>query len=160
MYVALYIVAIGVLVALDQLTKYLVLLHLADGQVVTVLPGIVQFRHVENSGMAFSLLSDKTWLLALFTVVVLVACVVLLVTERIEGKWKQFALLLIIAGGLGNLIDRVFRHSVVDFIEVTFTHFAIFNVADIFVTCGAALLIIILLVEIFRGEEGDQHGAE
>ena len=155
MYIALYAVAVAIMVGLDQFTKHLVLSFLTAGQPVTVIPGLVQFRYVENTGMAFSMFSDKTWLLALFTAVVLAVCIVLLLMGKVEGKLKQFAFLLIIAGGAGNLIDRVMRHSVVDFIEFTFTHFAVFNVADIFVTIGAGLLILILFLELFQEEK---HG--
>ena len=148
-----------VLVGADQLTKYLVLTHLADGSKMTVLPDLLQFRFAANTGAAFSLFNGKTWLLSVVTAAILFGAAFVLVrglrntgTEnRIRSsRAEQWALILIIAGGLGNLIDRIFRGYVVDFIEVLFMKFAVFNFADCCVTIGAAVLIVSLLIDLFR----------
>ena len=144
------ILMVLLLVGADQLTKHLVLTHLADGHSVTVIPQVLQFRYVQNTGAAFSLFHDKTWLLSLVTAAILIAAAVLLIRGKIPGRFKQVCVLLIMAGGIGNLIDRVFRHYVVDFLEVLFVRFAVFNVADCFVTVGAFLLIFCLIVEMIR----------
>lgn len=149
-------VVVLALVGIDQLTKYLVLAHIADGVPVRFIPEFIQLRYVQNTGAAFSMFSDKTWLLSVITAAIIIVAVILLLMGKVEGKGKQISALLIIAGGLGNLIDRVFRHFVVDFLEFTFMDFAVFNFADICVTIGAAILIIILLIEIFREPKNEQ----
>lgn len=130
------------LVVIDQWTKAVVLRDLAGGRVVTPLPGILQFRYVENTGAAFSVLTGRTVFLAVITALVLCIAIGLLVFEKIPGILNQVSVLLMVAGGLGNLIDRVSRHYVVDFIEVLFTRFAVFNFADCCVTIGAVILIL------------------
>lgn len=137
-----YLAIMAVLVFIDQWTKYLVLRDLSGGRVVTPLPHILQFRYVENTGAAFSVLTGKTILLAAVTALILLIAIGLLIFEIIPGVLNQLAVVLMAAGGLGNLIDRVSRHFVVDFIEVLFTKFAVFNFADCCVTIGAAILIL------------------
>lgn len=137
-----YLCLMVALVVIDQWTKAVVLRDLAGGRVVTPLPGILQFRYVENTGAAFSVLTGRTMFLAVITALVLCIAIGLLVFEKIPGILNQVSVLLMVAGGLGNLIDRVSRHYVVDFIEVLFTRFAVFNFADCCVTIGAVILIL------------------
>lgn len=137
-----YLCLMVALVVIDQWTKAVVLRDLAGGRVVTPLPGILQFRYVENTGAAFSVLTGRTMFLAVITALVLCIATGLLVFEKIPGILNQVSVLLMVAGGLGNLIDRVSRHYVVDFIEVLFTRFAVFNFADCCVTIGAVILIL------------------
>lgn len=152
------IIAVLAMILADQASKFWVLEHLADGTVLQVLPGILQFRYVENTGMAFSLFDNQTWLLALFSFIVVVVLTVMLLKGKVEGKAMRAAVLMIIGGGIGNLIDRAFRHFVVDFIEVTFMNFAVFNVADCFVTVGCLLVIVLLLADIIRDPKGESDG--
>ena len=130
------------LVGFDQWSKAWVLSKLPAGEAVTVLPNLLQFRFVRNTGAAFSLLSGRTQFLTAVTAIILIIAVLLLFLGRVRDRADQVAVLLLVAGGLGNLIDRVVRHFVVDFIEVLFTNFAVFNFADICVTTGAVLLIL------------------
>lgn len=145
-----YFVAIVVLVVIDQWTKALVLRDLAGGRTVTPLPGILQFRYVENTGAAFSVLTGRTLFLAVITALVLCIAIGLLALEKIPGVLNQVAVLLMVAGGFGNLIDRVSRHYVVDFIEVLFTRFAVFNFADCCVTIGAVILILSTIISFVK----------
>lgn len=105
--------------------------------------GIVQFRLVHNTGAAWSLFSDMTWLLG---VVSLVVCAGMLVYALFWVKRPNWVLTcgaaLVFAGGIGNAIDRFSQGYVVDFIEATFIDFPVFNVADIGVTCGFVLALI------------------
>ena len=139
-----------VLVVIDQWTKVLVLRDLAGGKVVTPLPGILQFRYVENTGAAFSVLSGRTLFLSVITALVLCIAIVLLALGKIPGTLNQIAVWLMVTGGAGNLIDRVFRHYVVDFIEVLFTEFAVFNFADCCVTIGAVILILSTIISFVK----------
>lgn len=143
-YLIIYIV---LLTLIDQLSKYLIMNCMYNGEVISIIPHVLQFRYLQNRGAAFGMMSGKTIFLSVFTLAIIIICSWLLFTERIEGKLKQSAMVLVLAGGIGNLIDRIFRHYVVDFMEFTFVDFAVFNFADCCVTIGAALLIIAILVD-------------
>ena len=123
---------------LDRLTKALVM---RSGDARMLIPGLLRCRPVRNSGMAFSLLSGQTWLLAAATSAVLLGVLVYLLRKPDEHPLTRAGFWLVIGGGLGNLFDRVAYGSVVDFLELTFVRFAIFNVADICVCLGAALAL-------------------
>ena len=137
--------------AADQLIKYAVLHStLAAGESVTLIPRVLQLRYVENTGAAFSLLSDHTVLLSVVTGAVIVVGVVLILTGRIRSRFLNIVIACVLAGGLGNLIDRILRGFVVDYIEVLFVNFAVFNFADCFVTVGEFLLVAYLLYDVFK----------
>ncbi|MBQ3603500.1 MAG: signal peptidase II [Clostridia bacterium] len=143
--------AIAAIAAADQLIKLAVLASsLVSGGIYTVIPDILQLRYVENTGAAFSLFSGKTELLSVFTAAVLLAGFVLIFTNKIKSKLVLTSVVMLMGGGLGNLIDRVFRHFVVDYIEVLFVDFAVFNFADCFVTVGEFILIGYLLYDIIK----------
>lgn len=146
----LYIVIAALLVGVDQLSKVLVLKYLSGGTEVTVLPHVLQFRYVENTGAAFSMLSGNTILLSVLTGLILAGAVWLLAAGKVQERANRVAVLLMVAGGLGNLIDRLFRHYVVDFMEFTFIKFAVFNFADCCVTIGAAILILSTLLSFWK----------
>lgn len=147
---ALYTLIVLVLVGIDQFTKVWVLHHLANGVPVTVIPHVLQFRYISNTGAAFSMFSGKTLGLSLVTIAILILLIVLFIKGKFNTNLLKAGALLVIAGGLGNLIDRLFRHYVVDFMEFTFTHFAVFNFADCCVTIGAALLILAIIISMAR----------
>ncbi len=153
----LYTMIMVVLVAIDQWSKLLVLRNLSFGNILTVIPGALQFRYVENTGAAFSILTGKTVLLSVITGIILIGVLVLLFLEKIPGTLNQVAVVLMAAGGLGNLIDRIFRHFVVDFIEITFTNFAVFNFADCCVTIGAAILILSTILSFVKEEKSSRN---
>lgn len=150
MMIAITTVVVILLVAIDQLSKYLVLTGLKPVGTMTVIDGFLQFRYVENTGAAFSMLSNNTTFLSVITSLIMIAILTVLFTGKIKDKFQCAALIIVVAGGIGNLIDRVARGFVVDFIEFTFVDYAVFNVADIFVTIGAVLLVISIIVEIVR----------
>ena len=141
------------LVGVDQWTKYWALHALTSGRTVTVLPHVLQFRYLENTGMAFSMFSNRTWALSGLTMVILVVLIVLLCRGTFSTRGMRIGALLILSGGFGNLIDRVSRHYVVDFIEFTFTNFAVFNFADCCVTIGAVILVIAIFVDFAHPSE-------
>lgn len=133
----------AVMVGLDQLTKWLSVMYLRNGDAVTVIPGVLDFSYTENSGAAFSILSDERWFLVVITMIVMIA----LGAFVLFGQFRHYKLFnlsatLILAGGIGNLIDRLLLGYVVDFLKVTFMDFPIFNVADCFVVVGSVLLLI------------------
>lgn len=149
-----YGVTVVLLVLFDQWSKGQVIQYLSGGRVVTVLPRLLQFRYMENTGAAFSVLTGRTLFLSVATALILAVAVLLLVFQKVPKTLDQVAIVLLVAGGAGNLIDRVARHYVVDFIEVLFTNFAVFNFADCCVTVGAAILILSTVLA-FVKDSGD-----
>ena len=123
---------------------------LVSGEVSTVIDGFLQWRYVENTGAAFSLFTGKTALLSVFTAVVLLVGFYLIIAKKIKSKVALASVVMLMGGGLGNLIDRIFRHFVVDYIEVLFIDFPVFNFADCFVTVGEFLLVGYLVYDIVK----------
>lgn len=133
-------------VILDQLSKYIVVKNIYQSS-AEFIPGVLGFRYCENTGAAFSMFSNGTMALAVVSIIMVVLLVLAMeLCRRHEAPWQINACFALIAGGaVGNLIDRLFLGYVVDFFEVQFFEFAIFNVADSFVCVGVALLLIYII---------------
>ena len=116
---------------------------------VEAIPGILGWRFALNKGAAFSAFAGAGPLLCALTALIIAAALGWLLRHPACEGWLKTGLTLLVAGGLGNLYDRVFYGSVIDFIELLFVRFAIFNVADIAVVCGAACM----LIGVLRTEE-------
>ena len=134
--------ALGI-VGVDQLVKYLIVANIPLYGQAPLVPGIVKLTYVQNTGAAFSMLSGMQWLF----VVIFVLLTVLLVFEYFKKplpftKFERFCIAAVYGGGLGNMIDRVFLGYVVDMFQTEFITFPIFNVADIFITCGCIALMV------------------
>ena len=131
-------------VLLDQLTKWQVARSMSFGSNIALLPGLLDFTYTHNTGAAFSILTGKQLFLIVFTAAMMLAMTVYVVRK---GKKlflpEKIALALIVGGGCGNLICRVMRGYVIDFINIHIL--PIFNVADICVCCGCALLALSVL---------------
>lgn len=149
----------AVLVVLDQLIKHWATAALLPVGSMEVLPGIVELRYCLNDGMAFSMLAGKQGLLIGVTSVMLVAVLVMLFVRKMPLA-ERIAWTLVLGGGVGNLIDRVLNGVVVDYINVLFMHFAIFNFADICVCVGVGLLMLVLLLDSTKKGELAQQKAE
>lgn len=140
--------AVIILILLDQFTKHLAIQHLLPLQEGKILiPGVFRLLYLENRGSAFGMLQNKQTFFIIFTIIVLVA--ILIVYSRIPKTprmlFLRIDLVLIFAGAIGNFIDRIRQGFVVDFLYFELIDFPIFNVADIFVTVGCILLILLLL---------------
>ena len=130
-----------ILIAVDRITKNWAAQALAYGD-IAVIDKVLYFRYTENTGVAFSMFSDNRWVLVGITSVMLIVALAFFLSGKIKDKLELFALSLIIAGGVGNLIDRLSLGYVIDFIDVRIINFAIFNVADMCITIGAILVCI------------------
>ncbi len=149
-----YVVSILALVAIDQIIKQWALAVLAPVGSMAVLPGILEWRFTLNTGMAFSLFSGEQTFLIVVTSIALVV-VAYLLFFKMKGKiLEPIAFVCIIGGGIGNLIDRIATGEVVDYINVLFMDFAIFNFADICVCVGAGLFILATLFEEYTDKDG------
>ncbi|MGI6168496.1 MAG: signal peptidase II [Christensenellales bacterium] len=133
-------------VVVDQLSKMVFTNMLQfPGTTQLLIPGFLNLTYVKNYGAAFGILQNMQWLLAIVALLVCGVGAFYLLRNRNNPMLVRLSISLIIAGGLGNLIDRAVLGYVRDFFEFAFVRFYIFNVADIFVTVGAALLIIYLV---------------
>lgn len=143
------LIVITVLVVADQIIKLLVIEHLEPIGSLPLIDGIIQLNYAENTGAAFGSFSEHTKLLSIFTFFVIIAGVLYLFIKKKKLDVEYVCISLIIAGGIGNLVDRVLRGFVVDYIEFLFIDFAIFNFADILVTCSSVVLVIWLIYDIY-----------
>ncbi len=151
------LIIIAVLVAIDQFIKLLVIEHLEPIGSLPLIDGFIQLKYAENTGAAFGSFSGKTSFLSIFTFVIIIAGIIYLLGKKRKVDVEYVCITLIISGGLGNLIDRVFRGFVVDYIEPLFIDFAIFNFADILVTCSCIFLVIWLLYDIYRESKTEKR---
>ena len=140
-YLFMTLFAAGI-VAVDQLTKYLVLENIALHSQVDFIPGFLSFTYVRNPGAAFSSFLGAQWLFAIIFVLFTVA----IIWEFSGKRWpftdfERWLIVAIYGGGVGNMIDRFRFGYVVDMIETAFIDFPVFNVADCFITCGCILLL-------------------
>lgn len=141
----MYYLFAAVLVVIDQLVKIWVRDSIPLGQSISFLPGLMDLTYIQNTGAAFSSFSSLTWLLALVSLIASVAVAVLLARKLFTRPLGQLSLALILAGAVGNLIDRVLLGFVTDMFQTTFINFAVFNVADICVVVGGILMVIYVL---------------
>ncbi len=134
--------ALGITAA-DQWTKYLVVQNIPLFDRMEAIPGLFHLTHVQNTGGAFSALSGMHWLF----IAIFLLLTVGIFYERFKKPlpfttFERWLIAAIYGGGLGNMIDRIRLGYVVDMIEVDFMNFAVFNVADCFITCGCILLLV------------------
>lgn len=133
----IYILALALCVAADQALKLWTVANLGLHESMPLLPGIVELLYIRNTGGGFSILTGHTWLLSALTVVLMTFLGALIVKKVFTHPLAVWTLILIIGGGLGNLIDRVRLGYVVDMFNLEFMNYPVFNIADIFVVCGA-----------------------
>ena len=152
----------GLTVALDQITKSIVVATMTEGEVITLIPGVAEFKFVRNPGAAFSFASGQTWVFSILAIAVTVAIIWL--ARRIKSRAWAVVFGLLLGGTLGNLIDRLFREPgfgrgfVIDFIYLPWMMPAIFNVADIAITAAAITFAILILRNV--GLDGKRNSAK
>ncbi|MBP1563207.1 MAG: signal peptidase II [Oscillospiraceae bacterium] len=143
------------MVGIDRLTKWLVASNLELNNTIHIIKvgdtEVLNIYYCLNNGAAFSKLSGQTILLIVITSIVILGLLFLMVTKRVKRPVYMAAVSLIIGGGIGNLIDRIFNNGlVIDFIDFRIINFPIFNFADICAVCGAGLLMIMVIVDEVR----------
>ncbi len=135
-FVIFNLLCVAALVGLDQAIKFWAVSALQPVGAMPLIPHVVELRFVLNQGMAFSLLSGNAALVAYW-----------LFFRSRNNRLQQAALILVLGGGIGNLIDRVLNGEVVDYINLLFMRFAVFNFADICVCVGVALWVLVIFLE-------------
>ena len=142
---------IAALIVLDQMVKAYVVQNIALGEIKSWIPNLVSLTYLQNRGAAFSMLQNQQWFFAVITLVVMAGAIWYLHKHIEDSFWIVFGLVLIIAGGLGNFIDRISQGFVVDMFHLDFVNFAIFNVADSYLTVGVVVLLLAMLKEEMNG---------
>lgn len=142
-------------VALDQLSKYWIMGHFTYGQSLPIIPNVFHLTYILNTGAAFSILSEHTWLLVLISLFALAGIFWYYHKTPKAQTLKRFALACIASGAVGNLIDRVYYGAVRDFFD--FRVWPIFNIADCFVVVGVVLLIGCLVKEIYLEAKAEKE---
>lgn len=144
------ILIIVLCIAADQLTKICAAANLKDISTLPIIENIFHFTYVENRGAAFGMLADHRWVFMILSVVGIAAIFVYLTVTKPKSWWMRLALCFIVGGGVGNMIDRITRGYVIDFIDCRFINFYVFNVADSFVCVGCAMFIIAVIIDEVR----------
>ncbi len=144
----LWLILSAVIVALDQLTKYLAVKHLQPIDTKPLFEGVLHLTYLENRGAAFGMLKDHRWVFMIVSTVAIIAlCVFMIVGyKKYYHPLLYTGLAFIAGGGIGNMIDRIALGYVVDFIDFRIINFAIFNTADSFVCVGCAVVILYMLI--------------
>ena len=142
----IWLFVIVVAVFLDQLTKYLTVLHLKPVDTVPIIEDVLHLTYVENTGAAFGMMKDARWIFMITSTLAIIGILVYLFCKRPESKLECLSLSFIVGGGIGNMIDRTALGYVVDMIDFRLINFAVFNVADSFVCIGAGVMILHLFI--------------
>ena len=147
-----YLSALGcsiILLLADQYTKYFISTNMALYDRKEFINGLIDITYIQNTGGAWGIFSGYTWLLLSLTVIVMIICITLLFKFATKSRLLFWAISLVMAGGVGNMIDRIFRGGrVVDFLHFEFwPTFPVFNIADIGVVIGAGLLILYFIID-------------
>ena len=140
------------IVIIDQVIKYFVLGNLQSGDNVPFIGNLLTLTYVENRGAVFGIMQNMSWLFAIITVIMIAVFFYVIIKKKITNKLFLTSVILIIGGGVGNLIDRVFRGFVIDYLQLSFFP-PVCNFADYCITIGAVLMIIFVM---FLGDKKDE----
>ena len=146
-----------VMIAIDQITKLIAFHNLKPIESIEIIQNIFSLTFVENRGAAFGLFQGGRWFFVITTIFVLVGLVIYY-TKLPQGKvynWLRVSLVMILAGAVGNFIDRLRQGYVIDFFHATFIEFPVFNVADVYLVCGTALLSVLTIFFVKDEKEAD-----
>ncbi len=149
-----YFLISALLVGLDQWSKYLTVENISLGETKEFIPGFLSLTHLRNTGDAWSLLEGKMIFFYVITVIVSVVIIYLLIKNYKKSIWYSVGLSFVLAGAIGNFIDRVRLGYVVDMLQTDFMNFPIFNVADSTLVVGVICIFIYLILDEKAAKEG------
>lgn len=158
MALAIVLAVSAVLVVIDQVIKYFIVQGLAPDGSVSVIDHLVSLVYVENRGVAFGLFQNHVWVFAVITLLLIGVIVALIISKRLTGKLFYAACMLIIGGGVGNLVDRLFRGFVVDYLSLSFFP-PVCNFADYCITIGALLLVLVFILRDYQNAKQQKQQA-
>lgn len=147
-------------VYLDQITKWLAVIFLQGHPPVPVIDWFIRFTYLENRGAAWGMLSDHRWVFMVLSSVAIIGVTLYVFIMKPKDPLLRVSLAFVTAGGIGNMIDRIFLGYVVDFLEFTFIDFPVFNVADSFVCIGAAMLILYFVIDVIKDYKNGKQKAD
>lgn len=150
--ICFFLVIAGIISA-DVLTKYLAASYLKAAD-IEIIKDVLYLSYTENRGAAFGILQNHRWLFISVTVIFVICMIGYILLKKPKSRLAVMSFAFICGGGIGNLIDRIFLSYVIDFIDFRIINFPVFNVADIFVSVGAALMFIYIIFF-----EGKKNGA-
>lgn len=139
------ILLVTILVFIDQYVKYLTVNNLEVFETMPIIENVFHLTYYRNKGAAFSILSEHTWLLTLISIIAVLVIIYIIFKKLLKHKLGYISLYLILAGAIGNLIDRIRLGYVIDMFDFRIINFAVFNMADVFVSVGGFFLIIYIL---------------
>lgn len=142
---------------LDQLTKWLAVIYLEAVSTVPLWQDVLHLTYVQNEGAAFGIFSNQRWIFMVFSTLAIVGLSIYLFRFSPKNAWIRIPIAMIIGGGIGNMIDRILLGYVIDFIDFRLINFAVFNVADSFVTVGAFMIMGYLIVDIIRETKAEKQ---
>ena len=162
----LWIILLILIIFVDQLSKWLVVAGLQGKESFYLIKGVLRFTYVENDGAAFGMLDDHRWVFLVLSTVMIAALIFYICKYKPTSKWVMTSLILIVGGGIGNMIDRVLLGYVIDFID--FCAFPnlwkwVFNIADSCVCVGTFMLsvwLIIDTVKTYKKEKAEKEAKE
>lgn len=162
----LWIILLVLIIFADQLSKWLVVALLQGKESFYVIPGVLRFTYVENDGAAFGMLDDHRWVFLVLSTVMIIALIFYIVKYKPSSKWVMTSLILIVGGGIGNMIDRILLGYVIDFID--FCAFPqlwrwVFNIADSAVCVGTFMLSVWLIIDTvkeYKRKKAEKEKAE
>ncbi len=134
----------AIIAGIDQLIKFWVSSFLKPIGSVDVIPGLFSLTYLENKGAAFGIMSNMRWVFIVFTLIIVVILIYIVLKNKIKNKLFIVSAILLIGGGIGNLIDRIFFGYVVDYLSLSFFS-PVCNFADYCITAGTVLLVIYLV---------------
>ncbi|EHQ8825692.1 signal peptidase II [Enterococcus faecalis] len=149
-----YFLISALLVGLDQWSKYLTVQNISLGETKEFIPGFLSLTHLRNTGAAWSLLEGKMIFFYVITVIVSVVIIYLLIKNYKKSIWYSVGLSFVLAGAIGNFIDRIRLGYVVDMLQTDFMNFPIFNVADSTLVVGVICIFIYLILDEKAAKEG------
>lgn len=144
----IYWLLFAVLVIGDQSLKTYVLNNIPTMSVHDFIPGLLSITHITNTGAAWSMLEGKMLFFYLVTIIAVVVVIYLFVKAEKKEYLYRFSLIFLLAGTVGNAIDRFTRHFVVDMFNLDFINFPIFNLADTYITIGVILIVVTLIIQV------------
>lgn len=155
------LVIIGILlVVADQLVKLWAVSALEPVGSITVIENVFSLTYVENTGAAWGMMAGAKWYLILMPIIIIIAVLAFLIIKKLKDPILLWACMLVISGGIGNLIDRIFRGFVVDYLHATFIDFPVFNLADCCITIGAGLLILYVILSEIKERKAKKLGGD
>ena len=160
MTIILAFIMMAVMIAADQLIKVWALKQLSLIESIPLIQGVLHLTYVENRGAAFGMLQGKVGILLVVTGIFLAGMLIAILTGKIKDKFLIWSFSLVIAGGIGNLIDRAFRGFVVDYIDFRLIHFPVFNLADCCVVVGIFFVLLYELILEPRRQQNNSHLSE